>query len=145
MTREQFEELVSYALMRFRDFEPNKSGNMARNATKATEVTELSDGGLEAAIYIDPAVAPYSIYTVIPWIDTSRTIINAPRAPHLLGKSSFLWNDGDKPHGTPKKNPNEGWIDFAVKQLADIIREYVSVTTESVAEYSEGESTYEWI
>jgi hypothetical protein len=129
--------------MRFRDFEPNKSGNMARNATKLTEVLEDGDGFI-AAIYIDTMIAPYSIYTVIPWLDTSKTIINAPRAPHLLGKSSFLWNDGDKPHGTPKKNPNEGWIDFAVKQLADIIREYVSVTTESVAEYSEGESTYEW-
>ena len=122
MTQLDFEKLCEYALSEFRDSEPNDTGNMARNATKLEHVYAYPDRGEYASyIYIDTNVAPYSIYTVIDWADTSPIIINTPRAPWLKGKSSFLWNKGDKPERTPKKNPNQGWIDGAVKHLANYI------------------------
>ena len=113
ISKADFERLVSRALSIFRGKEPYKSGNMKHNATKLEMIGEY-----KAKIYIDPSVAPYYKYTEFTWAETSPIIINAPRRPELLGKSSFLWNDGDKPYGTPKKNPNQGWTKVAMHELA---------------------------
>lgn len=122
MTQLDFEKICEYALAEFRDSEPNKRGNMAGKATKLEHVYAYPERGEYASyIYIDTNIAPYSIYTVIDWRDTSRVIINTPRAPWLKDKSSFLWNKGDTPEASPKRNPNQGWIDGAVKHLADYI------------------------
>ena len=99
--------------------EPEKSGNMKKNATLMH--FEEHEDGYEAVIRINPDIAPYSVYTVIPWSETSSTIKNAPRRPSLLGKSSFLWNNGGSLEEQPKKNPNEGWIDAAVELLTEYI------------------------
>lgn len=126
-----FEKICEYALAEFREQEPNATGNMARNATKLKyDYASPKDGIYSAHIFIDPSVAPYSIYTVIDWRDTSPIIINAPRAPHLKGKSSFLWNKGDTPEASPKKNPNQGWIDGAVKHLANYIARIIGGVVE---------------
>lgn len=112
LRKRDFENLAADEFNTFRASEPNHSGNMANNATK------LEYDGNTAIIRIDADIAPYSVYTVISWADTSPIIKRAPKRPELLGKSSFLWNNGDKPFGTPKKNPNEGWIDRAVFAMA---------------------------
>lgn len=111
MTRRDFENLVAAEFNAFRGEEPNASGNMSKDATK------LEFDGNTAIIRIDPEIAPYSVYTVINWGETSPIIVNAPKRPELLNKSSFLWNDGDTPYGTPKKNPNEGWIGRSVEAM----------------------------
>lgn len=113
ITKADFERLVSRALSIFRGKEPRRSGNMKHNATKLEMIGEY-----KAKIYIDPSVAPYYKYTEFPWSETSPVIVNTPRRPELLGKSSFLWNDGDKPYGTPKKNPNQGWTKSAMYNTA---------------------------
>ena len=116
ITESEFKDICRKALDEFRQREPYKNGHMAKDATKLEFPEPFT-----AKLYIDPEVAPYSVYTVIDWADTSPTIKKAPRKPELLGKSSFLWTDGDKPHGQPKKNPNQGWIDRAVAFIAKYI------------------------
>lgn len=110
MTRRDFENLVAAEFNAFRGEEPNASGNMKDSTT-------LTYDGNTAAITIPVEKVPYSVYTVVNWGETSPIIVNAPKRPSLLGKSSFLWNDGDKPYGTPKKNPNEGWIGRSVEAM----------------------------
>lgn len=100
------------ALRIFKKYVPKDTQNMARNATKLR-----GTGRYRCEIFIDENVAPYSIYTVIPWADTSPVIVRA-KNPAWIGRSSFLWNRGDSEDGTPKKNPNEGWIEGAVAALA---------------------------
>lgn len=112
ITKADFERLVSRALSIFRGKEPRRSGKMAEQ-TKS-DIT----GEFEAKIFIDPEEVPYYKYTEFPWSETSPVIVNTPNRPELLGKSSFLWNDGDKPYGTPKKNPNQGWTKVAMHELA---------------------------
>lgn len=123
MTLQEFQQICVDALREFKDMEPDKSGNMKKNATQMR--FEDNEDGYEAIIRINPSIAPYSVYTVIPWSETSPVIVNAPRRPSLKGKSSFLWNKGGTPEQSPKKNPNEGWIDAAVELLAEYINNRV--------------------
>lgn len=122
MRAAEFEKICRYALAEFRECEPAKSKNMRDTATKG-ELTYADESReeYEFQIKIDGNIAPYGIYTVIPWGDTSPVIINAPKKPSLKGKSSFLWNRGNTPERTPKQNPNEGWIYGAVQHLSDYI------------------------
>lgn len=119
LTEEEFQKICREALEEFREMEPNvmkkSSGHMRNNATK------LEFDGFTAKLWIDPGEAPYSVYTVINWGETSPVIINAPKRPELKGKSSFLWRHGNTPEREPKKNPNEGWIDGAVRAIAESI------------------------
>ena len=115
LTVAMFERLIIGALDTFKKKEPKHTGNMADTATK----TDI--GTFEAKIFIDPEDAPYYKYTEFPWAETSPVIVNAPNRPSLLGKSSFLWNDGDKPYGTPKQNPNEGWTKPGMKAVAEYV------------------------
>lgn len=122
-TKASFERLVSGALAHFRGLEPRDSNNMADTATKLDIV-----GDFEAKIYIDQSVAPYWKYTEFTWAETSPVIVNAPNNPALLGRSSFLWNNGDTPEGTPKKNPNQGWTIPAMKATAEYIAAQIGGT-----------------
>ena len=116
ITQAAFERAIADALLAFRGAEPAASHNMEENATKK-KIT----GNFEGKIYIDQAVAPYWKYTEFTWAETSPVIVNAPRNPSLLGKSSVLWDNGDKPDGKPKKNPNEGWTEGAMRVAAERI------------------------
>ena len=116
LTKADFERLAAEALAEFRGLEPRDSNNMADTATKL-EFT----GDFEARIYIDQKIAPYWKYTEFTWAETSPVIVNAPNNPALLGRSSFLWNKGDTPDGTPKRNPNQGWTKRAMIAVAAFI------------------------
>lgn len=116
LTKADFERLASEALAEFRGLEPRDSNNMADTATKLDFI-----GDFEAKIYIDQEIAPYWKYTEFTWAETSPVIVNAPSNPALLGRSSFLWNKGDTPGGTPKRNPNQGWTKRAMIAVAAFI------------------------
>ena len=116
LTATMFERLILGALGMFKKHEPKDTGNMADTATQSESIAPF-----EAKIFIDPVKAPYYKYTEFTWAETSPIIVNAPKRPSLLGKSSFLWNDGDKPHGTPKQNPNQGWTKGAMRAVAEYI------------------------
>ena len=108
MNENDFLELCRKALNWFGTFVPEDTGNMWRNAVKLE-----ARGPFAHDIVIDEKIAPYSVYTVIPWSETSPVIVNSDN-PELIGKVSPLWYDRD----TPKKNPNEGWIEKAVEAVA---------------------------
>lgn len=103
----RFEKLAMRLFGLFREFEPEKSGNMKKEATSLV----FSDA-FEARITINPDKAPYSVYTVINWGLTSPVIRRA-KNPAWIGRRSFLYNKD----GTPKDNPNEDWIQKTVDAL----------------------------
>ena len=107
----------------FRQVAPRATGNMADIATKG-----IRESKFEYRITIDPDIAPYSVYTQIPWYETSNYIINSTKHPDWnWKKASFLW---DKDATLPKKNPNEGWIDRAVLRIVKRISKRFNGTYE---------------
>lgn len=119
MTKSEYDAALTEALKRLRTLSPKNTGNMASNATKL----EFEDA-LDARIYIDPDIAPYSVYTEIPWYETSPVVLFSKKKEWIGNKTSQLY-DENKMSGivirTPKKNPNEGWFDRAVGSIADFI------------------------
>lgn len=106
------QEIANSALEQFRELEPKDTGNMAYTATV------LEKHGESYEIIIQPEKAPYAYYTVCPWRETSPLIWRSEKHPEWNGKKvSFLYKDIN----TPKKNPNEGWIDRAVLEVATSI------------------------
>lgn len=107
--------ITDIVLQELRRREPYRSGNMAYNATKKQKFSSTA-----AEIYIDEKIAPYSVYTVIPWSETSPVIVNAKNRA-WIGRSSFLWERGNMPDGYPKANPNLDWLGKAVGEIAEAL------------------------
>lgn len=99
MTKEDFAVACGLAMKELQDFAPKDTGNLAFNAIKI----DFEENGDEwkCVISVDPSIAHYMPYTNEPWI-----------SPKWKGK----------------KNPNEGWWQWAVEFVARKIAEYLGGT-----------------
>ena len=84
----RFEQAVFMAFWKVFNAAPKDTWNLAVNALKLEKTAK------GYRIYVDPAIAPYMVYTEEPWI-----------SPYWRGK----------------KNPNEGWFRDVAKAVAEEI------------------------
>ncbi len=110
MTQIEFEDICREAFDIFKEHCPVDTGNMKYNAS----VLKIEQ--FEGEIRIRVEIAPYSVYTNINWAETSPYWVNSTKYPQLNGvRLSSLYNTPD----LAKDNPNEGWIDRAVREIAE--------------------------
>lgn len=121
MTQTEFEDICREAFDIFKEYCPVDTGNMKYNAS----VLKIEQ--FEGEIRIRAEIAPYSVYTNIDWGLTSPYWMNSTKYPMLNGvRLSSLYNSPL----IPKNNPNEGWIDKAVKAIAERIAARLKGTLE---------------
>lgn len=110
----RLETIGKRALMVFREYVPIKDGNLRLKATNGKLI-----GARQYEIRVDANIAPYAMYTQIPWSDTSPLIWRSVKHPEWNGKHhSFLYNHNGWTPTTAKQNPNEGWVDRAALAVA---------------------------
>ena len=103
MTPFKFIAIVKECEKILRDNAPVKTGNLKNNAIKL----EMIDANT-AKLYVDETIAPYMPYTNEPW---DRKIIRMGNfKPGQTVERLRTWT-----------NPNEGWFDRAVQQIAEHI------------------------
>lgn len=94
MTYDDFVVACGLALEELKDFAPKDTGNLAFNAIKID--FEVNGDEWKCILSVDETIAHYIPYTNEPW-------------------TSLKWNG--------KKNPNEGWWQWAVEFVARRIAE----------------------
>ena len=105
MTFFQIQNAIIRANETIRRLAPKDTENLANNALR---LTETSTGW---QIEVDPAIAPYMVYTEEPWLEP-----RGKKNPRML------------------KNPNEGWFRKAVeviaRQIANELKGELKIGTE---------------
>lgn len=115
------ETIGALALKVFKEYVPYKDGNLRDKATNGMLI-----GAREYEIRVDASIAPYAMYTQVPWSDTSPLIWRSVKHPEWNGRHhSFLYYHRGFTPTHARQNPHEGWVGRAVLATAKEIAKQV--------------------